>query len=241
MDYDLIVIGGGPAGYVGAIRAAQLGKKVVCVEMERAGGTCLNWGCIPTKALLKSAEIKQLLGHLTDYGMTINGEVAVDFPKVMQRSRGVADQMAKGVEYLFKKNKVDYVVGKAQIQGPADAAIKKVNVTGADGKTEILDIGSDVRRTQSAFSRASSIENLKKNFAITVQENSREYEMRFVPRSAVFRRRMNYLVVKLNKRDFLPRSLEVDGKSGVNSVFAINFTTLNTKLPAETFEVYKPK
>ena len=116
-----------------------------------------------------------------------------------------------------------------------------LNVTGADGKTEILDIGSDVRRTQSAFSRASSIENLKKNFAITVQENSREYEMRFVPRSAVFRRRMNYLVVKLNKRDFLPRSLEVDGKSGVNSVFAINFTTLNTKLPAETFEVYKPK
>ena len=116
-----------------------------------------------------------------------------------------------------------------------------LNVTGADGKTEILDIGSDVRRTQSAFSRASSIENLKKNFAITVQENSREYEMRFVPRSAVFRRRMNYLVVKLDKRDFLPRSLEVDGKSGVNSVFAINFTTLNTKLPAETFEVYKPK
>jgi outer membrane lipoprotein-sorting protein len=116
-----------------------------------------------------------------------------------------------------------------------------LNVTGADGKTEVLDIGSNVRRTQSAFSRASSIEKLKKDFAITVQENSREYEMRFVPRSAAFRRRMNYLVVKLNKRDFLPRSLEVDGKSGVNSVFAINFTTLNTKLPAETFEVYKPK
>jgi dihydrolipoamide dehydrogenase len=133
MDYDLIVIGGGPAGYVGAIRAAQLGKKVVCVEMERAGGTCLNWGCIPTKALLKSAEIKQLLGHLTDYGMTINGEVAVDFPKVMQRSRGVADQMAKGIEYLFKSKKVDYVVGKAQIQ-----ADKKVVVTGADGKAQTL-------------------------------------------------------------------------------------------------------
>jgi dihydrolipoamide dehydrogenase len=138
MDYDLIVIGGGPAGYVGAIRAAQLGKKVVCVEMERAGGTCLNWGCIPTKALLKSAELKQLLGHIGDYGLTISGEVGFDFPKVMQRSRGVSDQMAKGVEYLFKTKKVDYVVGKAQIQAPADAAIKKVNITGADGKTQTL-------------------------------------------------------------------------------------------------------
>ena len=138
MDYDLIVIGGGPAGYVGAIRAAQLGKKVVCVEMERAGGTCLNWGCIPTKALLKSAEIKQLLGHVGDYGLSLSGEVNFDFAKIMQRSRGVSDQMAKGIEYLFKSKKVDYVVGKAQIQSPLDAAIKKVVVTGADGKTQTL-------------------------------------------------------------------------------------------------------
>jgi dihydrolipoamide dehydrogenase len=133
MDYDLIVIGGGPAGYVGAIRAAQLGKKVVCVEMERAGGTCLNWGCIPTKALLKSAEIKQLLGHVGDYGLSISGEVGFDFGKVMQRSRGVSDQMARGIEYLFKAKKVDYVVGKAQIQSD-----KKVIVTGADGKAQTL-------------------------------------------------------------------------------------------------------
>ncbi|HUB67311.1 MAG TPA: dihydrolipoyl dehydrogenase [Candidatus Methylacidiphilales bacterium] len=138
MDYDLIVIGGGPAGYVGAIRAAQLGKKVVCVELERAGGTCLNWGCIPTKALLKSAEVKQLLGHIGDYGLSVPGEVAFDFGKVMQRSRNVSDQMAKGVEYLFKSKKVDYVVGQAQIQAPADAAIKKIVVTGPDGKTQTL-------------------------------------------------------------------------------------------------------
>jgi len=138
MDYDLIVIGGGPAGYVGAIRAAQLGKKVACVEMERAGGTCLNWGCIPTKALLKSAELKMLLGHVGDYGLSISGEVGFDFAKVMSRSRGVSDQMAKGVEYLFKSKKVDYVIGKAQLQAPADGAIKKVNVTGADGKTQTL-------------------------------------------------------------------------------------------------------
>jgi hypothetical protein len=116
-----------------------------------------------------------------------------------------------------------------------------LNVTNGDGNTEVLDIGSGVRRAQSAFSRENSIEGLKKNFTIVAQENSREYELRFVPRTEAFRRRLNYLVVKLDKRDFLPRSLEVDGKSGVNSVFLINFTTLNEKLPAETFEVYKPK
>lgn len=138
MDYDLIVIGGGPAGYVGAIRAAQLGKKVVCVEMERAGGTCLNWGCIPTKALLKSAEVMQLVGHLGDYGLSFDGEVKFDFAKIMGRSRGVSDTMAKGIEYLFKSKKVDYVVGKAQIESPADAGIKKVVVTAADGKTQTL-------------------------------------------------------------------------------------------------------
>jgi hypothetical protein len=116
-----------------------------------------------------------------------------------------------------------------------------LNVTGGDGKTEVLEIGGGVRRAQSAFSRNTSIEGLKKNFTITAEENGREYELKFVPRSEAFRRRLNYLVVKLNKRDFLLRSLEVDGKSGVNSVFLIDYTTLNAKLPAETFEVYKPK
>jgi outer membrane lipoprotein-sorting protein len=115
-----------------------------------------------------------------------------------------------------------------------------LNVT-SGGKTEVLEIGSGVRRAQSAFSRENSIAGLKKDFTITVQEDSREYEMKFVPRTDAFRRRMNYLTVKLGKRDFLPRSLEVDGKSGVNSVFAIDFTTLGAKLPADTFEVYKPK
>jgi len=116
-----------------------------------------------------------------------------------------------------------------------------LNVLSGDGQTEVLDIGSGVRRAQSAFSRQNSIEGLKKNFTITATENGREYEMRFVPRTETFRRRINYLVVKLDKRDFLPRSLEVDGKSGVNSVFRIDFTSLNAKLPAETFEVSKPK
>ncbi|MDE1171268.1 MAG: dihydrolipoyl dehydrogenase [Verrucomicrobium sp.] len=133
MNYDLVVVGGGPAGYVGAIRAAQLGKKVACVETERAGGTCLNWGCIPTKALLKSAELFQQMKHAEAYGLKA-GKVEADFAKIMQRSRGVSDQMAKGVEYLFRAKKVDYFVGKGQVSRD-----KKVTVTGADGKNQVLE------------------------------------------------------------------------------------------------------
>jgi outer membrane lipoprotein-sorting protein len=115
-----------------------------------------------------------------------------------------------------------------------------LNVTTGD-RTEVLDVGSDVRRTQSYFSRAGSIGNLKKNFTISVREDSGDFEMKLVPRTDAFRRRLNYLVVKLDKKDFLLRSLEVDGKSGVNSVFVIDVTSLNPKIPPETFEVYKPK
>ena len=115
-----------------------------------------------------------------------------------------------------------------------------LNVTTGD-KTEVMEVGGSVRRAQSYFSRENSIGNLKKNFTITVRENSQDFEMKLVPRSDNFRRRLNYLIVKLDKRDFLLRSLEVDGKSGVDSVFAIDVNSLNLKIPAETFEVYKPQ
>ncbi len=127
-EYDLIVIGGGPAGYAGAIRAGQLGKKVACIELERAGGTCLNWGCIPTKALLKSAELMHKFKKADTFGFTVK-EVAFDFAKVMERSRGVAGQMAKGIEFLFKKNKVDYIVGRGQVAAPG-----MVEITDGDQK-----------------------------------------------------------------------------------------------------------
>jgi len=131
-EYDLVVIGGGPAGYAGAIRAGQLGKKVACVEAERAGGTCLNWGCIPTKALLKSAELYQKIKKGEVYGLSAK-EISFDIEKVMGRSRTVAGQMAKGVEFLFKKNKVDYIVGRAQVSAPG-----MVSVTEGEQKGKFL-------------------------------------------------------------------------------------------------------
>jgi outer membrane lipoprotein-sorting protein len=115
-----------------------------------------------------------------------------------------------------------------------------LNVTTGD-KTEVLEVGSNVRRTQSYFSRENSIGNLKKNFIVTVKEESQDYEMKLVPRTDAYRRRLNSLAVKLDKKDFLLRSLEVDGKSGVNSVFVIDVSSLNPKIPPETFEVYKPQ
>jgi outer membrane lipoprotein-sorting protein len=109
------------------------------------------------------------------------------------------------------------------------------------GKAQAMDIGSDIHRVQSSFTGPNSIENLKKDYTITTQENSLDYEMKLIPSSGALRHRFNYLVVKLNKKDFLPRSLEVDGKSGVNSVFTFDITSRNIKLPEDTFEVLKTK
>ena len=112
MDFDLIVIGGGPGGYVAAIRASQLGLKTALVERENLGGICLNWGCIPTKALLKSGEVYEQLGHLADYGLKVEGR-SYDFTKVIERSRGVAKQLSSGVAFLMKKHKIEVIDGVA--------------------------------------------------------------------------------------------------------------------------------
>lgn len=130
MNYDLIVIGSGPGGYVAAIRASQLGMKVAVVERESLGGICLNWGCIPTKALLKSAQVFEYINHAEDFGISIDSAKA-DFPGMIKRSRGVADGMSKGIQFLFKKNKITVLDGNGKlVRG------KKVEVTDKDGKVE---------------------------------------------------------------------------------------------------------
>ena len=123
--YDLIVIGGGPGGYVAAIRAAQLGLKTALVEREHLGGICLNWGCIPTKALLRSAEIYHYLQHPKDYGLTVDGTVGFDPGAVVKRSRGVSQQLTGGVAFLLKKNKVDVIWGEAFIPKPGEVSVGK--------------------------------------------------------------------------------------------------------------------
>jgi len=127
MKYDIIVVGSGPGGYVTAIRGSQLGFKVAIIEKENLGGICLNWGCIPTKALLKSAQVFDYLKHASDYGLSVK-EFDKDFNAVVKRSRDVADGMSKGVQFLMKKNKIDVIDGFGKIK-PG----KKVDVTAADG------------------------------------------------------------------------------------------------------------
>lgn len=133
MNYDVLVIGSGPGGYVAAIRASQLGFSVGVVEKENLGGICLNWGCIPTKSLLKSAQAYEYALHAADYGVSITGEVKPDFEAMVKRSRGVAAGMSKGIEYLFKKNKIETITGFGKLAGKG-----KVEVTDEAGnKKEI--------------------------------------------------------------------------------------------------------
>jgi len=122
--YDIMIIGGGPGGYVTAIRAAQLGFKTALIEREHLGGICLNWGCIPTKALLRSAEIYHYATHAKDYGLTLNGSMGFDIADIVKRSRGVSSQLNGGVGFLLKKNKVDVIWGEATITKPGEVMVK---------------------------------------------------------------------------------------------------------------------
>jgi dihydrolipoamide dehydrogenase len=130
MNYDVIVLGSGPGGYVTAIRASQLGLKTAVIEKESLGGVCLNWGCIPTKALLKSANVYEYINHADDYGIKISGHKA-DFTAVVKRSRDVAEKMSGGVQFLMKKNKIDVIMGTGKVLSG-----KQIEVTDKDGKID---------------------------------------------------------------------------------------------------------
>src|ERR1041385_7520640 len=154
MSYDVIVVGSGPGGYVAAIRAAQLGMKAAVVEKAELGGICLNWGCIPTKALLKSAQVFDYLNHAQEYGIrAVKAEA--DFPAVIKRSRDVADSMSKGVQFLMKKNRIDVINGYGKIK-----AGKKISVTGADKSEQVLDAKNIIIATGA---RSRELPNLKQD------------------------------------------------------------------------------
>lgn len=132
MAYDIVVLGSGPGGYVAAIRAAQLGFKTAVIEKESLGGICLNWGCIPTKALLKSAQVNEYIKHAKDFGIEASG--TPQFEAIIKRSRGVADKMSKGVQFLMKKNKIDVIMGFGKL-----IAKGKIEVSDKEGKTQVVE------------------------------------------------------------------------------------------------------
>ncbi|MEX2089929.1 MAG: FAD-dependent oxidoreductase, partial [Bacteroidota bacterium] len=143
-QFDVTVIGGGPGGYVSAIRAAQLGMKVVLVERDRLGGICLNWGCIPSKALLKSAELYQTFKRAEEYGISYK-DLNYDFAKIIKRSRGVADRISKGVEYLMKKNKIEIIYGTAKLTGKTSVEVSKEGKVTDTIKTKFTVLGTGGR------------------------------------------------------------------------------------------------
>lgn len=168
--FDLIVIGSGPGGYVAAIRASQLGMNTAVIERAELGGICLNWGCIPTKALLKSVQAIHYAQNATDYGFEIEGEIKPDIEKIVARSRGIAASMSKGIEYLFKKNKVTVINGDAKLAG-----IGKVEVTAADQTKSIFETKNIIIATGS---RANSLP-----FAPIDGEKIISYRQALVPKS----------------------------------------------------------
>ncbi len=158
-NYDLIVIGSGPGGYVTAIRAAQLGLKTAIVEREHLGGICLNWGCIPTKALLRSAEILHFGEHAKDYGLKLEGTITPDVKAVVQRSRGVSARLNGGVGFLMKKNKIDVIWGEAKIVKPGEIVAvgeQSIRICVQGGALEVLKVRTEAGKKMSAADFARS-------------------------------------------------------------------------------------
>ena len=146
MKYDILIVGSGPGGYVAAIRAAQLGKKVALVERAEPGGVCLNWGCIPTKALLKSAQVYGYCKNAEHYGLEFAGEVRPDLEKIVARSRGVAETMSKGVRFLLNKNGIDLIPGFGRLTAPG-----RLDVDGTEYEADHIVLATGARPREMAF------------------------------------------------------------------------------------------
>jgi dihydrolipoamide dehydrogenase len=174
MNYDLIVIGSGPGGYVAAIRASQLGLKVGVVEKAELGGVCLNWGCIPTKSLLKSAQVFEYVRHASDYGVSIAGEVTPDFTGMVGRSRGVADGMSKGIQFLFKKNKIEVIRGLGKLAGKGSVEVESDdgNKTQYTAKHIMLATGARSRELPNLKQDGSKIIGYRKAMSLEKQPES---------------------------------------------------------------------
>lgn len=240
MAYDVIVLGSGPGGYPAAIRASQLGKKVVIVERESLGGICLNWGCIPTKALLKSAQVYEYAKHAADYGIEVN-DPKQNFGNVIKRSRGVADKMNKGVQFLMKKYKVDVVMGNGKLISP-----NKLEVTAGDGSKQILEAKNIVIATGA---RARELPALKLDgrkvieYRVAMNLPNQPKSMIVVGSGAIgteFAYFYNSLGTKVTVVEFLPRIVPVEDediskelekifkKQGINIMTSSEVTSVDT-------------
>ncbi|MBQ5395446.1 MAG: FAD-dependent oxidoreductase, partial [Alistipes sp.] len=163
MKYDIIVIGSGPGGYVAAIRASQLGKRVAIVEKAELGGVCLNWGCIPTKALLKSAQVYTYCKNAAHYGVAVEGEVKPDWEKIVARSRTVAETMSKGVAFLMKKNNIDILAGFGRLVGEG-----KVDVDGTIYEANAVILATGARPRQMPFMQVDGEHVISSKEALTL-------------------------------------------------------------------------
>ncbi|MCU0403280.1 MAG: dihydrolipoyl dehydrogenase [Chitinophagaceae bacterium] len=239
MSYDVIVLGSGPGGYPAAIRASQLGKKVAIIEKEALGGICLNWGCIPTKALLKSAQVYEYLKHAQAYGINATG--THDFNAVVARSRGVADKMSKGVTFLMKKNKIDVIMGFGKLVSPT-----QIEVTAADGSKKVVDAKNIVIATGG---RARELPSLPVD-GVKIIEYRKAMSLSSQPKSMIvvgsgaigveFAYFYNSMGTKVTIVEFLPRIVPVEDediskelekqykKSGINIMTSAEVTKVDT-------------